>query len=370
MNKIVALERCDSYDSSKILDILLPMIEQTGFPEVQHKTVLLKPNILSGSAPSKAVTTHPEFLRAVIQLLKKKDAGEIWVGDSCAVGSSLQAAKKTGIAQVCREEQVDFVEFTETTLLKVPEGKFHKQFYPSKIALEADVIISLPKMKTNAMMYFTGAMKNLFGVFPGLAKAQFHFRLPEKDRFAAMIVDLNLALKPHYAIMDGIVAMEGAGPGNGDPYNSGLILASENLLALDICASNIMGYDGANLPIHKDALSRGIWLNQANEIENKGIEAPVLKDFKRIHVLKDTGMIRNILPKAVYRILTNLMVPKPHFIHKKCILCGKCVKICPPDALVIQGKNKKKVRIDYAKCIRCYCCDEVCPEKAIRISRL
>lgn len=369
-NSAVAVKKCDSYDPEKLLKAMEEAVDLTGLPDIKGKTILLKPNLLSGSVPEKAVTTHPVFLQAAIRLFRERGAGAIKVGDSCAVGSSRQAAEKAGMLALCKEERVEWVEFSDTELLKNPEGVIHKQFYPAKAVLDCDLIVSLPKMKTHGMMYFTGAMKNLFGVFPGLNKAQFHFRLPEKDRFAEMIVDLNQALKPAFALMDGITAMEGHGPGNGDPREVGLIFVSSNLLALDITASRVMGYQPLDLPIHKAALNRGLWLKEESEIKVLGDDPGIIHNFKRIHVLKDTGMGKEILPAGVYRFFTNLMVPRPHFLHNRCILCGKCVKICPPEALEIRGKNKKKVRIDYEKCIRCYCCDEVCPEKAIRISRL
>jgi len=370
MDKRVALLHCQTYDLEAILSRFRKMVDMTAFPEISGKKVLLKPNVLSASEPEKAVTTHPVFLQAVIRLMKEHKAGEILVGDSCGVGSSRQAAEKAGILEICRSEQVEWVDFKETTVLPNPEGSIQKQFYTTSVLQRADLIFSLPKMKTHAMMYYTGAMKNLFGLFPGLAKAQFHFRFPDKDQFAAMIVDLNLALKADYALMDGILAMEGHGPGNGDPRQMGLIFGSSNLLALDITASRIMGYKAEELPIHKNALSREYWLKSSEEIEHCGEKEEICNDYKRIHVLKDTGMIKNILPNSLYKWVTDIMVPRPHFRHKTCILCGKCVKICPADALSIEGQPKKKVHIDYQKCIRCYCCDEVCPVAAIRISRI
>lgn len=369
MDKRVALLHCDAYEVDALLEQIRRAAECTDFPLVSGKRVLLKPNLLSGSDPAKAITTHPEFLRAAIRLFREKGAEEIQVGDSCAVGNSRNAAEKAGMLAVCKEEGARWVDFVDTAPLNHPQGKVQKQFYTAEAIQHADLIVSLPKMKTHAMMYYTGAMKNLFGLFPGLAKAQFHFRFPDKERFAGMIVDLNLALKPAYALMDGILAMEGAGPGNGDPRHMGLLLASSNLLALDIICSRIMGYPAEELPIHKEALSRGHWLNSSDEIELQGEELQIHKDYKRIHVLKDTGMIRNLVPKGVYKFITDLMVPRPHFKHRTCILCGKCVKICPADALEIRGK-KKKVHIDYDPCIRCYCCDEVCPVAAIRVSRI
>jgi len=240
------------------------------------------------------------------------------------------------------------------------------------VVLERDVIISLPKLKTHEMMYFTGAMKNLFGTIPGLNKSRFHFNFPEKEDFASMIVDLNGALKADYAVMDAIVAMEGPGPGSGYPKHLGFIAASPNLLALDVACASIIGYNPQEIPILNAALGRKIWLERFDQIEYPVEQPDSVKPelFKKVRVLKDTGFIKKMLPDHLYKLVKNLYVPRPFFSKARCIACGKCVEICPPDAILIEKKGKKKTAsVDYEKCIRCYCCHEVCPVEAIRISR-
>ena len=369
----VAITQCPDYTEKALEESLKKILEQTAFPEVRDKTVLLKPNILSGSAPEKAVTTHPEFLRAVIRFITERGAARILVGDSPGVGSADQAGKKTGIRQVVEQEGASWITFTKADRVQNPLGKKQTQFYPAGILEETDVLISLPKMKTHEMMYYTGAIKNLFGLIPGLNKSRFHLNFPEKEDFAALIVDLFQTVKPHFAIMDGILAMEGPGPGSGYPRPVGLISASDNLLALDWAMASIMGYDPHKIPILKDALERKIWLETPDDIIYPLLnpETVVIQDYKRVKILKDTGFVKKALPKGLYRFLKDLYVPRPFFNHKRCIRCGKCVDICPAKALQIdRRRGAGKVRIDYHKCIRCYCCHEVCPVDAIRISRL
>ena len=231
---IVAIKRCEKYSPDLLEKAIESITDNTDFPDVKGKSVLLKPNILSGSLPEKAVTTHPEVVRAVIRLLFKKGASRIMTGDSPGIGSADAAGRKCGIKKVVEEEGAEWVVFNESYLLKNPDGKKQKQFYPALQLSQADILISLPKMKTHEMMYYTGAIKNLFGLIPGLKKSRFHFNFPEKEDFAAMIVDLLSTVKPSYAIMDGIVAMEGPGPGSGYPKSLGLLAGSSNLLALDL----------------------------------------------------------------------------------------------------------------------------------------
>jgi uncharacterized protein (DUF362 family)/Pyruvate/2-oxoacid:ferredoxin oxidoreductase delta subunit len=372
MNNNVSIQQCGEYDFDQVFQAVTRAIESAGdFPDVENKTVLLKPNLLYPVPPEKAVTTHPVVVDAVITYVKSRNPGRIIVGDSPGVATMETAGKKSGIKDIVLKHNVDWVDFTNPTLLEYKNGIKQKQFFPAEIVCESDVIISIPKLKTHEMMYYTGAMKNLFGTIPGLNKSRFHFNFPEKDDFATMIVDLNGALKPSYAIMDAIVAMEGPGPGSGFPKHLGLILASSNILALDITAADLIGYNPLNIPILKIGLERGLWLKTIEDIRFPGEQPDDVRpeNFQKVKVLKDTGFIKRFLPESIYKFIKDLYVPRPFFSKRKCIACGKCVQICPADALQLQGEQKKYIDIDYDKCIRCYCCHEVCPVEAIRISR-
>ncbi|MDC7235588.1 MAG: DUF362 domain-containing protein [Spirochaetales bacterium] len=373
-NATVAIKRCEHYDPELILKLLNEMISETAFPDVKGKKVLLKPNILSGSAPEKAVTTHPEFVRAVIRFVKEKGASEIYVGDSPGVGSADAAGRKCGIREVVQAEGAHWALFDSETPVPCPEGRRQKQFYLASITKDVDMIISLPKMKTHEMMYFTGAVKNLFGLIPGMKKSRFHFNFPEKDDFAAMIADLLDTVKPVYAIMDGILAMEGPGPGSGYPRQTDLIFASANAAALDWAAASIMGYNPEDIPIFRQITDRGEWLSPDPSIDYPFLkpEDLVISDFKKVHIIKDNGFFKNAMPSFLYNGIKNMYVPRPVFKADPCIVCRKCVEICPADVLQVAGKagsKGKKIEIDYKGCIRCYCCHEVCPVDAIAVKR-
>lgn len=373
MNK-VSIVKCHNYDPQLVLESLRTAIDAAGdFPEVKGKKVLVKPNLLYPVPPEKAVTTHPVIVDSLLSILNEKGAKEIYVGDSPGVASTDAAGKKTGVMDAVHNHGAHWADFNNPTLLEYKEGKQQKQFYPAQIVTECDVIISVPKLKTHEMMYFTGSMKNLFGTIPGLNKSRFHFNFPEKDDFASMIVDLNGALKPQYSVMDAIVGMEGPGPGSGYPKELGFIAVSSNILALDITAASIIGYDPMSIPILAEALQRKIWLNHMEEIQYPLEQPETVKPdhFKRVKVLKDTGFIKNFLPEKIYKLIKDLYVPRPFFSKKKCIACGKCVEICPPDAIELtKFRDKKIASVDYGKCIRCFCCHEVCPVDAIRVGRI
>ena len=369
----VFMIKCKDYNSENVYKAVKLLIEKDkSFPDVQGKSVLIKPNLLYPVSPEKAVTTHPAVVEAIIRIVKSKGAASISVGDSPGVSSMENAGKKTGVKDVVNRQKVLWQNFSDPTLLEYSEGKIQKQFYPARVVCESDIIISLPKLKTHEMMYFTGSMKNLFGTIPGLKKSRFHFNFPEKEDFASMIVDLNGALKADYAIMDAIIAMEGPGPGSGYPKPLGFLASSSNLLALDSTSAKIIGYIPEEIPILAEALNRKIWLNSFDEITYP-LEKPENlrpENFQKVKILKDTGFVKNILPNPLYKFIKDIYVPRPLVSTRHCIACGKCVEICPPDAMSIEQKRKKKsASVDYSKCIRCYCCHEVCPVNAIRVSR-
>jgi len=392
MSSIVSIRACASYDpalvSEAVASALGALEAAFAFPNVKGKIVLLKPNMLIAVDKERAVSTHPEILRAAIREFKKRGA-EVWVGESPAVHGSLFAAKKCGLLPVSEAEGARWVDFTETVMVENPQGVLVKRFELAKAAVDADVVVSLPKLKTHQLMYFTGAMKNLFGCVSGLQKAAYHFRYPERKDFGTMITDLCLALKPAFSLMDAVVAMEGKGPGNGDPRKLGLIMASSDILALDWAASSIIGYNPAHIPNQADALTRGPWLRDPSDLT---IDGPALKDlavhdFKRVHEVGDVGIVRKLLPPLVYRYIQNILTPRPLFRDDRCLRCGECITLCPAKVLSFvparagtwgrQGspaglsaeKAAKRVSIDYGACLRCYCCHEVCPADAITLRR-
>ena len=364
----VALVSCESYDPITVTRAVVQAFDLAGGPDPAGKTVLIKPNLLNASLPDKAVTTHPEVLRAAVRLFRARGAARILVGESPGWQSASLVAARTGARAVVEEEGVEWTDFTDSVVLEVPDGRVVKRFEVARAAVEADMLISLPKLKTHKLLYFTGAAKNLFGIVPGLGKSLFHMRFPERREFGAMITDLFLASKPAFALMDSVVGMEGPGPGNGTPRPLGWLIASRDCLALDWAASELIGYKPEDIPYLGDARNRGIL--HPGEIEVRGLD-PVrerVSDFKRIHVLHDNDFFRAHLPGFIHRITRNLAVERPAFSDRRCVACAGCVKICPAGALSFR-EGKKAPMVDYSACIRCYCCHEICPADAISLIR-
>jgi uncharacterized protein (DUF362 family)/Pyruvate/2-oxoacid:ferredoxin oxidoreductase delta subunit len=374
MNTQVAITRCPSYDPEAVYTALCLAVDAAPGLDVSGKTVLLKPNIVFDSPPEKAIVTHPVFLEAAIRLVKERGAARILAGDSPGLQKPNFTAKLSGLGEVTKRMGAEWVDFTrEKADLPCPEGKAAKQFSLTAMVKEADCIISLPKLKTHQLMYYTGAMKNLFGLIPSVAKSPMHVRFPSREAFAAMIVDLNIAVKPHYALMDAIIGMEGPGPGSGDPRHIGLVLASANLLAMDAAASEIVGYPPLEIPVSREALNRGVWLKSFSEIEYPLLNPADLRipDFKKIPLKKTGSQLTDFLFPRPIRKFRERLTPRPEIDRSICRLCGDCTRICGSKAMTLTGEGPdKQVRIDYTTCIRCYCCHEICPVKAIGIQKV
>ena len=373
MKPTVALVRAESYASTETDRAVAEAMELAGGFECGGASVLVKPNMLNASPPDRAVTTNPAILRSFIRWLKRNGVSRIVVGDSPGWQSQESVGLRTGLRDIAASEGAEWADFSEAVDFENPEGRLVKRFRFAKALEESDLLVSLPKLKTHQLMYYTGAVKNLFGLVPGFEKGAFHLRFPARSDFAAMLADLAIAAKPDFALMDAVVAMEGPGPNSGRPRHLGLVMASRDALALDFAASELIGYEPSKIPYLTALAGRGGFAESARDLELVGLPMDEVRpeDFELIPVPGDTDLLKGRVPGPIHRIVRNLTVPRPRFDHKACVRCGGCVKICPAKALElreIEGGGRR-VEIDDEACIRCYCCHEVCPEDAIRLVR-
>lgn len=366
----VAIIRCETYDESVVFEAVKKGVDLIGGLASIIKAgekVLLKPNNLASSKPDDAVTTHPSVFAAVARLLTEAGLA-VTYGDSPGFEKPAASLAKSGFAAVAQRYGIPLGDFEKGKPVTFPEGKVWKQFDIANACFDADVIVSLPKMKTHALARITGAIKNQFGCVHGLNKAAFHVKIPNPVQFSRMLVDLNGYLKPRLFIMDGIVAMEGNGPRGGTPRKMNCIIVSRDPIAIDATFCRMIGIDPSWIPTNTYGKKEGLGTWLADEIELLG---DPLSDF----VQGDFDVVRKPLTGAGRKpngLISNLFYPRPVIDGEKCIKCGICVDACPVEgkALDFAGGNKAAPPIyDYKKCIRCYCCQEMCPHKAIEAKK-
>ncbi len=366
----VALVRCESYDEEAVFAAVKKGVDLIGGLDgivKEGEKVLLKPNNLATSKPDDAVTTHPSVFNAACRLFTEAGLA-VSYGDSPGFEKPGPSLAKSGFASVAEKYRIPLADFEKGKTIDFPGGKVWKQFDIANACLDADAIVSLPKMKTHALARVTGAVKNQFGCIYGLNKAAFHVKIPNPVQFSRMLVDINLFLKPRLFIMDGIFAMEGNGPRGGTPVQMNCILVSRDPIALDSTFCRIIGLDPSFIPTNtygKDA-GLGTWLEEEIEIVGSPIAAFFSPDFNVVRKPLDNKI------KKTNGFIANLFFPKPVIEKDKCIKCGICVDSCPVEgkALAFKNGSKKEAPVyDYKKCIRCFCCQEMCPHKAIVVKK-
>ena len=322
--------------------------------------VLIKPNMLAAKSPDAAVTTNPEVVRAVIELVREVGATPV-VGDSPGIGKLQRVAEKCGIMQVLDETGTELVEFDDP--MQVAGTGFFKRFELARAYLEADRLINLPKLKTHGMMTMTCAVKNLFGAVVGAGKIAWHLRAGEdRDLFAQMLLEIYQLRKPDLNIVDAVTAMEGDGPSGGDPRHVGLLIAGVNAVSVDVVAAEILGIPKKLLYLERVAAKLAVSGIDRSSIQTSGypLSKACVKDFK----LPPLSDVQFGLPRFLSRHIRHYFTAYPYPLPRKCKLCGICRDACPPGAMEIREGS---LEIDYPRCIRCFCCRELCPEDALGV---
>jgi ferredoxin len=230
----------------------------------------------------------------------------------------------------------------------------------SRIVLEADIIISLPKFKTHGLTVMTGAIKNSYGFLPGAQKAKLHKAAGSPERFHELVVNVFRLRIPNLFIMDAVVGMEGNGPASPDLRHIGLILASDNAVTMDAVVATMMGCEPGRLRFLQKAKEAGLGDYDLGTIEVIG-ELKKLPDFK-LPPLGGEAILQN---ETIQALIHNRTILRPQADPELCTGCGACVDQCPVSALSMSDDHLPQVDADV--CIACFCCQEICPEKAMTL---
>lgn len=343
-----------TYDYAVLKPIIFEMLEAIlGDRNLLQARVLIKPNFLSPAKPERAILTHPLVVRAVVEYVLEKD-GRPLVADSPALGSFERVLKDGGFKEAFKDLDVEFKPFKTT--VKINIGEPFGLIDMARSAVEADVVINLAKLKTHAQMLLTLGVKNLFGCIVGLKKPEWHLRSGvDRNMFARLLVQIYQAINPAATLVDGILALEGQGPGRrGKPRHIGVLIGSRSGLATDMAICRMLGIDPHKLPT----------LHAAEELGVLDGDPQVIGDFSEIfnYKLPELGRL-TFGPKPVQKYMRKHLIQRPMVEPEVCKMCAECWKICPAGAIT---PYEEIIGFDYDRCIRCYCCIEVCPHGALQ----
>lgn len=274
---IVGLAKCSSYDED-LLSYLRHLWDISQMPDPSGKNILLKPNLLDEIEGDYA-STNPKVVSAVIDLLKELGAGTILVGEGSAFRrDTYSLVRSSGLAQVLESHGVGFIDlnYDELLAIKVRDGWIRNTdtLWLPKHVMEADIIVSIPKLKTHHWAGVTLSIKNLLGILPG-SRYGWPKNIIHINGINPTILGLYQSLPPVISIVDGIIGMEGNGPLFGKPIQHGLLAMGSDPLAVDVICTQLMGFSIESIPYLNGAVSAGI--GQAQKIETRGIPTDQLK---------------------------------------------------------------------------------------------
>jgi uncharacterized protein (DUF362 family)/NAD-dependent dihydropyrimidine dehydrogenase PreA subunit len=337
----VSVVQCPSYNRKQVRESLKTILKNIDFSFKKGIKVLIKPNLLSPQPPELGITTHPRIVEELCKILKEKKC-KIYIGDSSGQDTD-KALRICGISKLKSYAKIINFENEKKTECLVGEKKI---FLP-EILFKVNLIINLAKLKTHMLTQVTLCVKNLYGCIPGEIKGKFHRIYSSPKDFSKFLVNLEKIIKPQLNIIDGVIGLEGNGPGvTGTPIQSKIIIASKNPYAADILASKVMGFAPESICTNK--LSGLRW----EDLEIIG-QVPDLK-FRK----PSTSKIKFLMPLA-----SLLPKPKISFDKNRCKKCRICEKKCPVKAITLETLDKFP-QCNHKSCIKCLCCIEVCPHKA------
>ncbi|MBC7235321.1 MAG: DUF362 domain-containing protein [Chloroflexi bacterium] len=397
MKNRVALIRCPAYDLALVEDAVREAIALLGGISAYVRPgqrVLLKPNMVRGVDPDRAVSTHPTIVAAVAKLVIEAGGHPLIVespGGPYSPALLRTAYRRTGMTWAAEVSGAELNFDCEGVQVSNPQGQVLHRLDVVRPLLEADLVINLPKLKTHNLTGLTLAVKNLFGLVPGALKIGYHAKLQQRERFCQGLLDILLFVKPALHIMDAVVAMEGEGPSGGDPRKLGAIIAGADALAVDLVCAALVGFEADEVLTTKLAIERGLTSGDIADLELLGepLETLRVDDFRRgVEAAVDPGLLPRVLRRLIpngspedngqgdargripFRAISSgwlwrQLVAYP-YAGDGCTGCGFCARHCPVQAIkVIEGR----AHMDTKACIRCYCCHELCPETAVKLHK-
>jgi uncharacterized protein (DUF362 family) len=267
----VALLRQEGYARATLEAAVERLFGACGVSFAPGERVLVKPNLVSRTNAA-LCCTHPEVVRAVCAYVLDCGA-KPRVADSPGYGSAESVAAACGLDKALASLSLRVSSLGRPVPLRLSGGG---SIGLSRDALEAERIVSVPRLKAHGQFRVTGAVKNLFGCVCGCRKALAHMRLgATRGAMEAMVLDVAAALPPTLALADAVTCLHKGGPVHGEPFHLGLLAASPVPLALDAALFGLLGQSPATVPLWAEALRRGLPGAKGTGADGQGVCFPL-----------------------------------------------------------------------------------------------
>jgi len=355
---VVSVARCETYDLDAVRQAVMAVLAPLGgigrFVRPGMR-VLLKPNLLAAADLERAITTHPAVVQVVADLVRGA-GGIALIGDSPggSVRDGRRVWRRSGMAGVVERTGARLVPFDGVAWKRLDSV----DYFIARPALEADLVIDLPKLKTHLLTLYTGAVKNLFGTIPGARKREVHCRAPGVGDFSRALVDVLELIRPGLTLIDGVLGQEGNGPGmGGTPRQYGCLAASADPVALDAVITGALGYRPGEVLHLAQAQDRGLGVSDLDKVRVVGDRRAL--DFGAVSLPQAHWYLR--VPAWASAPVHRAIRLRPRLTADACAGCGRCAQACPREAIT----PGQPPRFDLDRCVGCFCCAEVCPQGAI-----
>ena len=311
----IALIRCNDYSQPKITQAIATQFELLGGLEKfvsPGDTVLLKPNFIAPKSRRCAAQTDPAVLIETARLLKDFGA-KPFIGDSPAWGNVFSCIKALKLEEPLRKLDVPVKQLNKPKKCLI--GIHDTKVGISSVALDADVIINLPKFKSHQQLTATFAVKNMFGCVSGKKKTYWHFaKGKHPDDFCELLIEIYRFLNPALTIIDAVIAMDGQGPVRGRARPLGWIIGGINPIVCETICAKLVDINPENLPIIKTATQLGFGVSNPEKIEIKGDDflKNICTDFKPAQLVP----IRFSLPHVCKSILKQILMLTKSIVKK------------------------------------------------------
>ena len=377
----IFLRQTESYEQELVNRQVRQLFQdlQVGQMLTPASHVVLKVNLIAGRRPEECATTHPAVVRGMCLALRELGVKNITIADSPGGPFTAEALnhiyKVSGMTAIEQEGLAVLNRDTSWDTVFAKPGLSCRSFTRINVVKEADFLINLPKLKTHAMMMFTCGIKNNFGTIPGLQKPEMHYRYPNTQAFARMLVELAADVAPALTLIDAVDGMEGDGPTGGTPRHLGFLMASRDLFTMDYLAATLAGLAPDSLPLLSEAKAMGYVAKDASLDKIQGdtgfslLKAPLQPPLllPETHDVLFASFLPSFLRKPFVSVASALFHAVPKVNPALCVGCGKCAESCPQKLITIGPDHK--AHFESKGCISCFCCQEMCPQKAIRAKR-